>query len=127
MRTKIFLVVAVVLLAVVGKFMLGKGRNSPPVTVTMRISVAPDEKLDYVAGTANSAKFKYLMGKQSGVKPVYAQKLLVQPVPQTKLLEAQVSVSSKQEGDRYAAAFVDSLQYLCGNDARITLASQSVR
>ena len=126
MRTKLFILLAVIVLAAGGAFILGKNRGQPPVMVTVRIAVTPEERLNFVAGEANSAKFKYLMGKQTGVKPVLAQKLSVKPVPNTKLLEAQVGVATREEGTRYAAAFADSLQFLCGTDTRITVAGQSV-
>ena len=126
MKTKLFILLAVIVLAAGGVFIFGKNHSRPPVTVTVRIAVVPEDRLDYVAGEANSAKLKYLMGKQTGVQPVLAQKLSVKPVPNTKLLEAQVGVATKEEGTRYAAAFADSLQFLCGTDTQITLASQSV-
>lgn len=126
MKTKLFILLAVLVLGGIGAFMFSKNCSRPPVTVTMRIAVTPEEKLEYVVGEANSAKFKYLMGKQTGVKPSMAQKLVIKPVPNTKLLEAQVGVATKEEGTRYAAAFADSLQFLCGKDMQITLASQSV-
>ncbi len=126
MKTKLFILLTVVVLAAIGGFMVSKNRSHPPVTVTMRIAVTPEEKLEYVAGEANSAKFKYLMGKQTGVKPMFAQKLSVKPVPNSRLLEAQIGVATKDEGTRYASAFADSLQFLCGKEMQITLASQSV-
>ena len=53
-----------------GALIVLKHRAGPPVTVTLRIAVAPAEQLGFVTGRGNSAQFKYLMGKQSGVKPV---------------------------------------------------------
>ena len=78
-------------------------------------------------GLANSARFKYLLGKQAGIKPALAQKLIVKPVPNSALLEASVGVLSKEEGRRYSDAFVQTLQALCGNQAQLALADQSIR
>jgi hypothetical protein len=80
-----------------------------------------------VTGRGNSAQFKYLVGKQSGVKPVLAQKLTVKPVPQSSLIEAQVGVLTKEEAQRYVEAFVPTLQHLCGRRAQVTLSEQSIR
>jgi hypothetical protein len=110
-----------------GVLIVGKSRTRPPVTVTLRISVAPAEQSSFVAGEANSARFKYLLGKQAGVKPTLAQKLSVQPVPNSSLLEARVGVLTKDEGRRYAEAFVQTLQVLCGSQAQLALTDQSIR
>jgi hypothetical protein len=76
---------------------------------------------------ANSAQFKYLVGKQSGVKPVLAQKLLLQRVPQSAMVEGRVGVLTVEEGRRYVAAFLPTLQDLCGPQVQLTLAAQSIR
>ncbi len=107
--------------------LMGKGHSRPPVTVTLRISVTPGEQSGFVVARANSAQFKYLIGKRSGLKPVLAQKLSLQPVPNSGLLQATIGVLSQEEGRRYAEVFVDTLQELCGQQAQIALAGQSVR
>jgi hypothetical protein len=104
-----------------------KKRSQPTVTVTLRIAVTPGEQVGFVTGRANSAQFKYLMGKQSGVKPVLAQKLTLKPVPHSSLVEARVGVLTKDEGQRYVEVFVPTLQDLCGRQAQLTLAEQSIR
>ena len=104
-----------------------KQRSQPPVTMTLRISVTPAEQVDFVTGRGNSAQFKYLMGKQSGVKPVLAQKLTLKPLPNTSLIEARIGVQTKDEGQRCAEVFVPTLQDLCGRQARLALVEQSVR
>jgi hypothetical protein len=129
MNWKIKAGVAVVVAgAVVGGAVVTLGKRSQPaVSVTLRVAVTPAGQVDYVTGRANSAQFKYLLGKQSGVKPVLAQKLVLKPVPHSSLVEARVSGLTKEEGHRYVEAFVPTLQDLCGRQAQVTLAEQSVR
>ena len=103
-----------------------KHHSGPPVTVTLRVAVSPAEQVAFVTGRANSAQFKYLVGKQSGVKPVLAQKLTLTPVPHTSFVEARISVLTREEGRRYIEAFVPTLQDLCGQQAQLALAAQSV-
>jgi len=110
-----------------GTLFIFKQRAQPAVTVTLRIAVNPAEQVDFVTGRANSAQFKYLMGKQAGLKPALAQKLSLKPVPHSALLEAQIAVPTKDEGRRYAEVFVETLQDLCGGQAQLALAKQSVR
>ena len=110
-----------------GTVVLLKQRSQPAVTVTLRIAVSPAEQVGFVAGRANSAHFKYLLGKQAGVKPALAQKLSLQPVPHSSLLEARIAVPTKDEGRRYVEVFVPTLQDLCGGQAQLALAEQSVR
>ncbi|MCX6924264.1 MAG: hypothetical protein NT154_13785 [Verrucomicrobia bacterium] len=110
-----------------GALVILKRSSRPPVTVTLRIKVSPGEQVDFVMGRANSAQFKYLVGKQSGVKPVLAQKLLLKPVPHSSLLEARISVLTKDDGQRYVGVFLETLQDMCGPAAQLTLAEQSIR
>jgi hypothetical protein len=110
-----------------GAMFIFKQRAQPAVTVTLRIAVNPAGQVDFVTRRANSAQFKYLMGKQAGVKPALAQKLSLKPVPHSSLLEARIAVSTKDEGRRYAEVFVPTLQDLCGGQAQLALAEQSVR
>ena len=121
----ITLVVAVALVAVT--MVKLKKRSQAGVTVTLRIAVTPGEQLNFVTGRGNSAQFKYLVGKQSGVRPVLAQKLSLKPVPNSSLVEARIAVLTKDEGRRYVEVFVPTLQDLCGRRARLTLAEQSIR
>jgi hypothetical protein len=129
MSGKIKAVVVVVLAGAVAgaAWLVLKQRSEPAVTVTLRIAVSPAEQLSFVAGRGSSAQFKYLMGKQSGVKPVLAQKLSIQLVPDSPTLEARVGVPTKEEARRYVDAFVPTLQDLCGREVKLTLAAQSVR
>ena len=109
-----------------GALVVHKTRSRAAVAVTLRITVVPGEQVDFVTGRGNSAQFKYLVGKQSGVKPVLAQKLSFKPVPHSSLVEARISVLTKDEGRRYAEVFVGTLQELCGKQALLVLAEQSI-
>ena len=119
----------VVVGVIVGLSMFGKPHGPPraPLTLTFRLSVSPKEQVDAVAANINSIKFKYEMGKKAEVKPVFAQSLAIKPVPGTSMLEVQVGVTTKTEGERYAAAFVESLQSVCGNETQLTMVHHLVR
>ncbi len=117
----------VVLLAGAIFFVAGRAAERPPVTVTLRVSVAPQNQTAFVAGQASSARFKYLVGKQAGVKPALAQKLSIKSVANSALLEAKVGVLTKDEAQRYVAGFAETLQLLCGSQARVAVVEQSVR
>ena len=110
-----------------GAIFVGKNRSRPAVTVTLRIAVTPGEQTDFVIAQANSARFKYLAGKKSGVKPVLAQKLSIKKVPNSSLIQAQVGVLSKDEARRYVEAFVETLQEECAGQAQLALVEQSIR
>ena len=114
-RIGITLVVAGALAS--GTMVILKKRSQPAVTVTLRIAVTPGEQVE----------FKYLVGKQSGVKPSLAQKLSFKPVPRSSLVEARIGVLTKDEGRRYVEAFVPTLQELCGKQVQLVLAEQSIR
>jgi len=109
-----------------GAIVVGKARSARTVTVTLRIRVTPAEQSDFVIRQANSARFKYLVGKRAGVKPIIAQKLSIKTAPNSSFLEARVEVMTKDEARRYAEAFVETLQAECDNQAQVTLAQQSV-
>jgi hypothetical protein len=130
MNTKLKVVAALLALAVlagVAILMVGNSGSHPAVTVTLRISVSPQDQSGFVAAQANSARFKYLLGKQAGVTPTLAQKLSVKPIPNSSILEAKVGVLTKEEGQRYATAFVELLQALCGKQVQIVLIEESSR
>lgn len=125
-------ITAVITLAAVGVLvgvvlLVGKARTRPAITVTLRVAVSPGEQADFVAALAKSSRFKYLAGKLAGVKPVVAQKLSIKLAPNSSLVEAQIDVPTRDEGRRYAEGFVETLQLLCGHQARLTLAEQSIR
>jgi hypothetical protein len=101
--------------------------SGPSVAVTIRIAVAPAAQAKYVAAHVSGARFKYMMAKQSGVKPVLSQKLTVKEIPGSAELEAAVRVETREEGERYANEFVDTLQDLCGKEAQVRLVTKSVK
>jgi hypothetical protein len=128
MNWKVAGITLVVVGALVGGYVfLKKGHAGPSVAATIRVSVAPKEQLDFVADKAKTPLFKYLIGKKTDVKPSLAQKLEVKTVPSSAVLEAKVGVMSREEGQRYAAAFVEVLQDLCGKQAQLSLVEQSVK
>src|SRR5207237_2362200 len=102
-------------------------RSPATLKVTLRISVAPEEQLQSVTAQGNSARFKYLVGKKAGLKPVLAQKLSIKRVPNSPLLEARVKTLTKEQARRYAEAFVETLQEQCGGRAQLVLREQSIR
>ncbi len=98
----------------------------PPVTVTLRLAVTPPQQSAYVAGIANSARFKYVLGKQAGIKPALAQKLEAKAPANSPIVEARLGVLTKEEGQRCLEAFARTLQVLCGTQARITVIERSL-
>jgi len=126
-KIKAVIPLVVVCSLVVGVIFVNKNRSRPAVTVTLRIAVTPGEQTDFVIAQANSARFKYLAGKKSGVKPVLAQKLSIKKVPNSSLVQAQVGVLSKDEARHYVEAFVETLQGECAGQAQLALVEQSIR
>ena len=129
MHRKLIIITALLLagLVVGGLLLLRRTSERPPVSVTVRIAVTPPEQSGFVAGQANSSRFKYLIGKQAGVNPVLAQKFSAKPVPNSALLEGQVGVSTKDEAERYVAGFIETLQLVCGTQAHVALAEKTIR
>jgi len=117
---------AVCALVVVGIVVAHK-RAATPITVTLRLAVNPPERSKVVKDYASSARFKYEMGKKSGLKPVLAQKLSVKSVPNSSEIEAAVGVETREQAQRYADVFVATLQDLCGKEAQLTLVNTTTR
>jgi len=126
-KPRIALALLVVAAAIGAIFLVALSRSRPPVTVTLRVMVNPVDRAAWVTREANSLRFKYLMGKQAGVKPVLAQQLSVKPLPNSSLLEARVGVSTLVQGKLYADAFVPTLQSLCSTQAQLALWQRSVQ
>jgi hypothetical protein len=129
MNWKVTVVIVVVVIgALAGGFLIvGKRHSRPPVTVVLRLSVTPGEQVGYVMEKAKSGRFKYLLGKISGAEPFLAQQLALKPVPNSSLIEGEIWVRNKDEARRYAEAFVDVLQTLCGPQAQLALDGQTIR
>jgi hypothetical protein len=125
-KTGTFLALVVVGFVVGGIFIFGKQRTGAKVTVTFQLAVNPENQLDFVARQAESAKFKYIVGTKSGVKPSLAQKLSVKTVPKSSLAEARIEVTTREYGQRYIAAFLETLQADCAGQAQITIEKQSI-
>ena len=114
--------------AILGGYLAVKKSGSQrSVTTMLRITVTPKEELEFVAAKAKSPLFKYLVGKKTGVKPGLAQRLEIKAVANSSVLEAKMVRMTKAEDQRYAAAFVEVLQDMCGKQAQLTLAEQVVR
>src|SRR5262249_18455515 len=123
----IILALVIVGLVVGSIFIFGKSRHNAGVTVSLQLAVNPENQLDFVIRQAESAKFKYIVGKKSGVKPLLAQKLSVKTLPKPSLAEARVDVTNQDEGQRYVVAFLETLQADCADKAQVTLSKQSIR
>jgi len=126
-KLKVFVALVSVAVLVAGVLIVKRPRSVPPVTVKVRIAVAPEEQCGFVAGHLSSARFKYLVGKQAGITPALAQRLSVKPVPNSPLLEAQVHLLTKDEAQKYVAGFLETLQLVCGTQAQVTLTEQSIQ
>jgi hypothetical protein len=127
MSGKVAAGIALVVLLLVGGYLLeNRGHPRPSVTATLRITVTPGDQLDFVAGQASSAPFKFMISKEAGVPPALARNLEVKTVPDSSVLEVKVRVMSRDEGQRFAHGFVETLQNLCGKGVQLTLADQSV-
>jgi hypothetical protein len=124
-KAAIAIVAAVALLG--AALVLLRHRSTSAVRVTLQIVVTPAEQVTFVTARANSAQFKYLVGKQCGIKPGLAQKLALQAVPNSASVEARIEVPTEDEGRRYVEAFLPTLQDLCGQQVQLALASQSIR
>ena len=129
MNWRIKAVIALVLVGAVavGVLLITKRRSQPGLTLTFSLAVTPSEKSDFVIGEANSARFKYLVGKKSGVKPILAQKLSLTRETKSSLVQARLSVLDQSEAQRYVEAFLETLQSQCAGQAQVTLAQQSIR
>lgn len=93
----------------------------PSVTVTLRVTVTPQEQAGFVAANANSARFKYEIGTRAGVRPLLSQQLTAKAMPEPGLVEMRVGVQSKAEAQRYADSFVEILQAQCGSAVELKL------
>ena len=111
----------------VGAWFLIKNHSLSAVTVTLRIGISPEGESTFVIAQANSARFKYLMGKQSGVKPVLAQKLEVKAALKSSEVEARLNVATAEQARHYVEVFIPTLQEQCGARAKLSLVEQVVR
>jgi hypothetical protein len=120
---KALVAIALGLVAISGAYLLFKHAHSgPSVTTTIRVSVTPPDQLDFVVSKANSALFKYMMSKKTGIKPA-AQQLVIKSVPGSSVLEATIGVMTAEEGKKYSDNFIDTLQDACAKQAQVALAA----
>ena len=126
-KTKAVITLAAAAAVLIGALVILKYRSHPAVTVTLRIAVGPANQVDFVTGRANSAQFKYLVGKESGVRPIMAQKLSILKVPKSSFVEAHVSLMTKAEAQRYVEVFMGTLRAECAGHAQVAIAQQSIR
>ena len=110
-----------------GAWFLSNKHSPAAVTLTLHIGVAPAEESGFVLAQLNSARFKYLMGRQTGVKPVLAQKLEVKPLPNSSKIQARLKVVTVDQARRYVEVFLPTLKEQCGARAQLTLVEQSIR
>jgi len=110
-----------------GAWFLTRNTDAPATTLTMRLSVEPSNQVAFVVREAGAARLKYLAGKQSSVKPVFAQRLSVEPAPEPGQIVAKVAVENREEARRYAEVFLRLLRAQLGNQVRVTLVEQTVR
>jgi hypothetical protein len=121
------IVFLLVVSAVVGGGLVSCNRAArAPLQVTLRLSVTPAEQMEFVIGQASSAKLKYEVGKKAGVKPAFAQRLALKPVPQSSFLEAQAGVQTRAEGQRFIEAFIEALRAQCGTQAEVVVVQQAI-
>jgi len=127
-RRGVLLVIAVVLILAGGMvFVLSTRKGVAPVLVKLRIEVVPADQATYVAGMMNSSRFKYLAGKPAGVGAAQAQKLLVKPLPNGSQIEAEAHLLNKEEAQKYAAGFLETLQLVCGTQAQVSVTEQVIK
>lgn len=97
------------------------------VVLTLQLVVTPETQADAVAAQANSARFKYEMGKHAGLAPRFAQSLSAERVPQAGRVKVQLAVPTRDAARRYAEGFVELLQKQCGPAVEIALRDQVIR
>jgi len=127
-RRGVLLVIAVVLILAGGMvFVLSTRKGVAPVLVKLRIEVVPADQATYVAGMMNSSRFKYLAGKPAGVGAAQAQKLLVKPLPNGSQIEAEAHLLNKEEAQKYAAGFLETLQLVCGTQEQVSVTEKVIK
>jgi hypothetical protein len=126
-RKVVIILILLVVAGVFGGFFFYKGKHAhPPVTATIRISISPAEKADYVADKARSPYFKYLMMKKTGIKPALSQHLQIQQTPGSPVLVGTIGVESREDGKKYTVGFVETLQEVCGKEAQVEMVESKV-
>jgi hypothetical protein len=124
----LLMVLAITTLAGTAWFFIPKqSLPKAPVTLMLRVSVSPRDKTGFAAAQANSAMFKYEIGKKAGVKPVLAQQFATRALADMGILESRVAVQSREEARRLAEAFMTFLQDRCGADIQLNVIDQKIK
>ena len=127
MNGKVAAVIAVVVVVLAGGYVfLSKTHSRPSVVTTLHVTVSPADQLSFVAERANSAMFKYMISKATGLPPALARQLEIKTVPASSLVEARLAVMTHDDAQRLTQTFVNTLQDLCGPQAQLKLAEKSV-
>lgn len=126
-KVKIALVLGAIALLVGGIYTWNRSRSRPPVELVFQIRVQPADRVDLVLAKANSARFKYVLGKISSTKPYLAQQLRLNKLPASAELEARINLNSNEEARKYLERFVEALQDFCGSDVALTLVQKTTR
>lgn len=119
LRVRVALCLAAFGLMFAGLFVWQRGHSRPPVRAVLRLSVHPADQTDLVLTKANSARFKYVVGKLASTRPYPAQQLELRRLEGPGRLEARIGLDSPEEARRYLELFVAALQEFCGPEVRI--------
>jgi predicted small integral membrane protein len=126
-KAKSAISMAAIAVLIGGIALWNRGHSRPAAQVVVRLSVEPADQLDLVMAKANSARFKYLMGKISNAKPYLAQKLELKRLPKSAHLEARIGLENREEAQKYLDAFVAALQDFCGSQVRLSKEAETTR
>ena len=118
---------AAIVLLVGGFLIWSRNHNRPPVQVVVRLTVEPEDQVELVMAKANSARFKYVLGKLSETKPYLAQHLELRRLPKSAHIEASIGLASREEARKYLESFVAALQDFCGPQVHLSLNAQTIR
>jgi hypothetical protein len=112
----------------VGGVVIWKRTHSrPAIQAVFLLQVQPPDQLDLVMTKANSARFKYLLGKIATTKPYLAQQLRLKRLPESGRIEARIGLENRDEAKKYLEAFAAALQDFCGSQVRISLEGQTIQ
>jgi hypothetical protein len=126
-KVKLAIVLAAIGLLIGGRVSWSRSHPQPAVQVEVKLLVQPPDQLDLVMAKANSARFKYLLGKISTTKPYLAQRLQLKRLPGSAHIEARIGLENRDEAKKFLEAFAAALQDFCGSEVRISLEGQQIR
>jgi hypothetical protein len=126
-KIKSAIVLAAIGLLIGGRVIWSRSNSRPAVQVVIQLRVQPPDQLDLVMAKANSARFKYLLGKISSAKPYLAQQLRLKRLPDSAHIEARIGLENRDEAKKYLEAFAAALQDFCGSQVRLSLEGQTIQ